>query len=134
VNRCIRAGVALLLITACLRAVGYLLFTLWITAPEQRWASTVARYDGPRFAGLAGEFLPGQLVGYVQDDPEETEIPRPYYLAQYVLAPVILIEDTTPPLVVLNGRPGGTIPPAVGKRPLLRDLGDGVRLFGPEKP
>jgi hypothetical protein len=53
---------------------------------------------------------------------------RRYLLAQYSLAPVLLIEGTDHELIVGNFFPGSSPPAPPGFR-LVRDFGDGVVLF-----
>lgn len=72
------------------------------------------------------------VVGYL-GDPEPTGAGalqhfRRYLLAQYSLAPVLLIESAEPDLVVGNFLPGATPAPPAGFQ-LVRDFGDGLVLF-----
>jgi hypothetical protein len=131
-NGRVRAGLLLVAIAACLGAVYQLASLARLSDPRHRWTGVVAEYDRHRFAGLISSLPAGQVVGYVEDDPDGAEMNRPYYLAQYVLAPCVLVEDATTPLVVVNGRPDSPPRPPMAGGKLLRDLGNGVRLFGRE--
>lgn len=53
---------------------------------------------------------------------------RRYLLAQYALAPVVLIESTEPELVVGNFDSGAVPPPPAGLR-VMRLFGDGLVLY-----
>lgn len=91
-----------------------------------------------RFERLRAELPAGVEVGYL-GDPEVAGAThrdsvaaallhfRRYLLAQYALAPVVLVESTRPDLVVGNFDPG-TRPEPPGFR-LVRDFGDGLRLY-----
>lgn len=77
------------------------------------------------------------VVGYL-GDPEPTgpgalQHFRRYLLAQYSLAPLLLIESTEPELVVGNFDPGPTPAPPAGFQ-LVRDFGDGLVLFRRSAP
>ena len=77
------------------------------------------------------------VVGYVGDpDPAGSgalQHFRRYLLAQYSLAPVLLIESTEPEFVVGNFYRGATPAPPPGFR-VVRDFGDGLILFQRSAP
>lgn len=129
-----RAGGIVLLLSVCLSA-GYQLGYISLTPePEEREASLVAEYDGRRFQGLADALPPGGVVGYVADDPDGPEATQTYYLAQYVLAPCILVRGDRQRLVLVDDPPGRPARPEMAGRRLLRDLDNGVRLYDREEP
>jgi hypothetical protein len=77
------------------------------------------------------------VVGYL-GDPEPTGAGalqhfRRYLLAQYSLAPLLLIESTEPELVVGNFYPGAMPAPPAGFQP-VRDFGDGLILYRRSAP
>lgn len=77
------------------------------------------------------------VVGYL-GDPEPTGTGalqhfRRYLLAQYSLAPLLVLEDTEPEFVVGNFYPGRTPAPPPGFR-VARDFGDGLMLFQRSTP
>lgn len=91
-----------------------------------------------RFERLRAELPAGGEVGYLGDPELTGAIPRDsvaaallhfrrYLLAQYALAPVVLVENTTPDLLVGNFDPGRRPEPS-GFR-LVRDFGGGLLLY-----
>jgi hypothetical protein len=72
------------------------------------------------------------VVGYLGDpDPNEEgalEHFRRYILAQYSLAPLLVVENLEPELVVGNFYPGTTPAAPPGFR-IVRNFGDGLVLF-----
>jgi hypothetical protein len=92
-----------------------------------------------RFAEL-GALLPDTgVVGYLGDPPLTAPTPagsqsaallhfRRYLLAQYALAPALLVEGTEPGLVVGNFDSGPTPPTPAGFQ-IERAFGDGLVLF-----
>lgn len=53
---------------------------------------------------------------------------RRYLLAQYALAPLVLIESTEPEFVIGNFD-SGPLPPAPAQMRVMRDFGDGLVLY-----
>ena len=71
------------------------------------------------------------MIGYVSGAEQfGTEEFRRFLLTEYALAPLVLINDTTPDLIVGNFHPDSvpSAPPAPDLR-LVRDFGDGVWLL-----
>jgi hypothetical protein len=130
-SRRARAGVAGLIVCAASLAAGQLVRNVLAGEPNEHEAALVAEYDTRRFAGVADLLPPGEVVGYVTNDPEPT---RAYYLAQYVLAPCIIVRGEGPRLVLVDDRPESEERPVAVDRRLLRDGGDGVRLYVREGP
>jgi len=92
-----------------------------------------------RFAELRELLRDSELVGYLGDPPPTGPTPqdstaaallhfRRYLLAQYALAPALLIESADPELVVGNFDAGSTPPAPAGYR-IERVFGDGLVLF-----
>jgi hypothetical protein len=92
-----------------------------------------------RFAALRPLLPAHGLVGYLSDPGPIGATPgdsntaalhhfRRYLLAQYALAPALLVESTQPELVVGNFDPGTTPTAPAGLR-IVRDFGDGLVLF-----
>jgi hypothetical protein len=97
-----------------------------------------------RFAELRVLLPDSGLVGYLGDPPPTGPTPRDstaaallhfrrYLLAQYALAPALLIESTEPELVVGNFDPGPAPPTPAGFR-VERAFGDGLVLFRQVRP
>ena len=128
------AGLALLL-TFALLSGAYQLGTALALDGTFRSAHVLRRYDEERLPRLR-PFLPVPgPAGYVDAHPEGDRVGMPLYLAQYVLAPTLLVKGPHGPLVVVDGRPGNAPPATPGVRlVLVRDLGDGVLLCRPEAP
>jgi len=112
----------------------------WPARPQQDEISANDR----RFDRLRPELPTGGLVGYLGDPPLGGATPsdsnavallhfRRYLLAQYALAPVVLVENTEPEFVVGNFDPG-TIPAAPPGFRLVRDFGAGLVLFRRSDP
>jgi hypothetical protein len=111
--------------------------------PPQMAQDEISTYER-RFAELRKALPPHGVVGYL-GHPEPTGINpreanaaallhfRRYLLAQYTLAPLVLIESTEPEFVVGNFDPGFEIPERTGLR-LARDYGDGLVLLRRSEP
>jgi hypothetical protein len=133
-----RSGVALLLIL------------LYAGVSTARWVRRAAAWPAgsaqdeitayeSRFRLLRSALPPRGVVGYLGHPeptgptPEDSNAAallhfRRYLLAQYSLAPVLLIESTDHELIVGNFDPE-SLPPAPRGFRLVRDFGDGVLLF-----
>jgi hypothetical protein len=98
----------------------------------------ISQYER-RFEGLRSALPRRGTIGYV-GSPEPTpwtpgvENPtalqhfRRYLLAQYTLAPLLLVKRTDPDLVIGNFEPGQVPPPPEGFV-LDKDFGNGIVLF-----
>jgi hypothetical protein len=124
----------LLIVCACLSALLQMGRAVMTQSGADPWSGLVVRYDEQRFAEVAAMLPPGGVVGYVEDNPSDAEMPQHYFLTQYVLAPCVLVNDSRRLYVLVNGRPDGEVWSPVAEGRLLRDLGNGVRLFGREGP
>ena len=62
---------------------------------------TVGNFDN-RFALLHKSLKPGTVLGYISDNPDDTEAQAEFYLTQYALAPAIISANTGERFVVAN--------------------------------
>lgn len=126
------------------------LVLLYSAVSATRWVDTAAGWprDGhvdeisandARFAEIAGALPASGQVGYLGDPALGGDTPRErndralahfrrYLLAQYALAPVVLVESTEPDLVIGNFD-AASVPAAPDGFELARDFGDGVVLY-----
>jgi hypothetical protein len=133
-NRRVRIGVIVLMVCALVRCVWQVVDVVVTDAPAARYPTIVAEYDGPHYAGLV-EVLPArEVAGYITDDPDSAEAARSYFLSQYVLAPCVLVQEEEGKLILVDDPPDHAPRPSMAGRRLLRDLGNGVRLFGLKEP
>jgi hypothetical protein len=123
-----RVGVALLIAVACLSSVGRLVEAIRNTDPQYRWTARVADYSAERYAGLEDVLPPRVVVGFVDGGACDNPV-QAYYLTQYALAPRVVVQDDGPPWVLVDGRPDRPLRELPGSVVLVRDLGNGVRLF-----
>jgi hypothetical protein len=107
----------------------------WPARASQDEISTYER----RFAQLRTMLPARGVVGYLGHPEPAGATPREanaaallhfrrYLLAQYTLAPILLIESTKPEFVVGNFDPGAAPPTSAGLH-AVRDFGDGLLLF-----
>jgi hypothetical protein len=130
--------------------IALLLVLLYLGASTARWLQRGAEWPATssqdeisayeqRFQQLRSVLPTGRLVGYLGHPDPTGPTPREakaaallhfrrYLLAQYALAPVVLIESTEPEFVVGNFDPEAQTPAPAGLR-VMRDFGDGVVLF-----
>ena len=111
---------------------------------DERAPAAAVVYE-QRFAGLAEIASPGLVAGYVTDKLGAGGFTDPialqeFFLAQYAVAPIILVRGTEPDLVIANFPDLGDPDAArrmvilIDRLGLLRDYGDGVLLLGePER-
>ena len=128
------AGIILLIVCTSLSAAWQLGRVAMLGTGAEPWSDLIVHYDEQRCAEVAALLQPGGVVGYVEDEPLNATMPQHYFLTQYVLAPCVLVNDARWPLVLVNGRPEVEVRPPMVEGRLLRDLGNGVRLFGREGP
>jgi hypothetical protein len=127
-----RAGIAiaLLLLPALGRSVIFLGEACQF-GPGYRWTDEVLPYEGPRLARVRPLLLPGARIGFLEDRYPRREHWWKYYVCQYVLAPVVIHNDPTLPIVLVNFR-DSTVnpqPPPGFEYQLMADCGEGVRLY-----
>ncbi len=116
-------GIVLLLLT---------LISALATLPGLRRPDDVGYYE-KRFGRLRPLLPAGETVGLLTNLPARNEFlrGREHLLAQYVLAPAIVVRRGDTPLIIVDVYPGP--PPLTGAdlaglEPVA-DLGDGVALF-----
>ena len=97
-----------------------------IATPTPDAASSISTFD-TRFAALKSA-VPGETVlGYFTDsDMQDVAVQAEYHVAQYALAPIIVLNRSDQKLVVGMLHKPGNPPPNFE---LVRDFGNGVKLF-----
>jgi len=135
--------------------IALVLVLLYAGASTVRWLQLGARWPARasqddisanerRFAALRPLLPAHGLVGYLGDPEPSGATPREanaaallhfrrYLLAQYALAPALLVESTEPDLVVGNFDPGTTPTAPAGLR-IVREFGDGLVLLRRSAP
>jgi hypothetical protein len=135
--------------------IAILLVLLYAGASTVRWLHRGAQWPArstqdeistyERHFGKIRALLPGHgIVGYLSDPAPAGATPveanaaallgfRRYLLAQYTLAPVLLVKGTQPELVVGNFGSGAAPEVPAGLR-VVRDFGDGLVLFRRSAP
>jgi hypothetical protein len=123
--------------------VGLLLVLAYAAVSDVRWiyraaqgvrdahvVDSISSYER-RYRELKQALPHEGVIGYVSAGQQfGTEDFRRFLLTEYALAPLVLINDTTPDLIVGNFHPDSvpSAPPAPDLR-LVRDFGDGVWLL-----
>ena len=85
-----------------------------------------------RFASIRKALPAHGVVGYATDaTSDQTTRSAEYYLTQYALSPVVVVEDSTQPLVVANFHTSSVNPEVLRARHLVpvQDFGNGVFLL-----
>lgn len=131
-----RVAIALVLLYALASAAAWVKEAL----PASGLPATdeISAYDA-RFQELRTALPARGVVGYLGDPAPVGPTPgergaasllhfKRYLLAQYALAPAVLIEGTEPEFVVGNFDPGH-VPPAPAGFRVVRDFGQGLVLF-----
>jgi hypothetical protein len=92
--------------------------------------------DEARFKGLRAMLPPRGTVGYLSDIGGSPLNPKPYYLTQYFLAPVVVAPDTAHQLVVANFASRSAIAALAAAHGLIveRDFSNGVALLRRPRP
>jgi hypothetical protein len=133
-----RDGWGLLLLLAAATASGAVgLGRALFAPPDPEVAAELDYYDRQRFEGVRPLLPRPGVIGYREDSPPRSgRVAVVFRFTQYALTPVVLREDAGGPLVLVNGRAEAAPHPKAGGRPLplLRDAGDGVRLYGARGP
>jgi hypothetical protein len=85
-----------------------------------------------RFASIRKALPLHSVVGYATDAaPDQTTRSTEYYLTQYALSPVVVVDDSNQPLVVANFHTTSVNPQLLRARRLVpvQNFGDGVFLL-----
>jgi hypothetical protein len=137
----VRIALGLVLLYAAASSVAWLQRAA--AAPGRLRQDEISAYE-LRFKELRAT-LPSQgVVGYIgSPDPAGTATGdanaaallhfRRYLLAQYTLAPLVIVEDAASELVIGNFEPGVAPPPPAGLE-LIRDFGGGILLYRRSAP
>ena len=85
-----------------------------------------------KFAQLKTDLPARGVVGYISDETDVNERTKKYYLAQYALAPLIVVDNTSQPLVIGDFNKEESA--VSGNLVLRKRFGNGIVLFSqPEK-
>ncbi|MBI3781729.1 MAG: hypothetical protein HY278_11840, partial [candidate division NC10 bacterium] len=101
-------GIILLMLFVLISDVRLLKETVSLDASSMG-SDTITRYE-KRFDGLKKILPPYGVVGYITDAEAEDATFNDYFLAQYALSPVIVVNSPDRELVVGNFRDAGTSP------------------------
>lgn len=84
-----------------------------------------------RLGGIRDALPRSGTIGYVTDAPDYAGFIERFYLAQFSLAPLIVVPSADLPVVIGDFRSGGPlpVPPPVTRLRLAREFGGGVVLF-----
>lgn len=127
----VRAGLVLLLLYAGVSDARWL-YRAVRGGLEAHRVDPITRYE-LRFSALKRALPVRGVVGYTSGLPAEefvSEDFKRFLLTEYALAPLIIVNDTTPQLVIGNFDPERirTVPTVPGLE-TVRDFGDGLRLL-----
>jgi hypothetical protein len=126
-------AVGLLLVPALVHAAAILSLAIgaW-PDPDYRASQLVQACDRTGMCRLQEVLAPSTRIGFLDDPalPPGDHVRR-YYLTQYAVAPVIVLDDPALPTVLGNFGDQQRLPrPAAGTRyELMVDLGGGIRLY-----
>lgn len=134
----VRVGIAVLIVLLYAGATATQWVTRAVTARPRRGQDEISVYER-RFEPIRALLPARGTVGYLGHPDPTGPTPetanaaallhfRRYLLAHYTLAPLLLIESTTPEFVVGNFEAGAVPPPPAGFH-LVRDFGDGLVLY-----
>jgi hypothetical protein len=118
----------LLLILLCLNSSIYLLKQ---SGPPRRHLygkDEISLYDG-RFDGVKAMLPAHGVVGYIGDPQGESDAVMDYYLTQYALSPLIVDRSAAHHLVIGNFSDANLAALVDHDLTLVRDFGNGVRLY-----
>jgi hypothetical protein len=101
---------------ACLSAGWQLAHALMHIGAGFRTAALVAHYDRERFAALKDLLPPQGVLGFRADDACTNPV-QTYYLAQYSLAPRLVVTDPTRRPLIIDGEPFPAQNPMDGRTP-----------------
>jgi hypothetical protein len=139
----LRAGLAVLLVLVYAGVTTVQWVTRAATARPSRGQDEISAYER-RFESLRAALPARGVVGYLGHPDPTGPTPemanaaallhfRRYLLAHYALAPLLLIESTTPEFVVGNFD-AGAVPPAPSGFQVVRDFGAGLVLYRRSSP
>jgi len=94
----VKLGVLLLLILTAL--LNNLFFVRLTRSPSTPFGQDDVSPADERFAQLKTDLPARGVVGYISDETDVNERTKKYYLAQYALAPLIVVNNTNQPLVI----------------------------------
>lgn len=101
-------------------------FNLLLDVPHSEFGD-IGQFD--RGVALLRPALPRTgVVGFYTDAPAGANALQEYYLTQYALAPLIVLNNTDQKLVVSSTRSAGSRPPNPNLE-LVRDFRNGMQLF-----
>jgi hypothetical protein len=129
----VRVGVLSMILFALLSSGLALRWTLERAASGSR-RDEVGRYEA-RFQTLRSALPSTGVVGYLAEPkgserPFDADYAKRFYLTQYALAPLIVVDSTEPALVIGNFRSAGAKRGGTNLGLILvGDFGDGVLLF-----
>jgi hypothetical protein len=127
----VRAGLVLLLLYVGVSDARWL-YRAVRGALDARRVDPITRYE-LRFNALKRVLPPRGVVGYASGLPPEefvSEDFKRFLLTEYALAPLVIVDDTTPELVIGNFDPERIRDvPALPGLETVRDFGDGLRLL-----
>jgi len=116
----------LLAINALFTNLSYVRLTRSLAKPG---AQDEVSLNEKRFAELRAALPQRGVIGYISDEPDPNEKIKKYYLAQYALAPLIVVNEIDRPLVIGNfSSPEGELRVSDKLVPFRR-FEDGVVLF-----
>ena len=98
----------------------------WAIAQDE-----ISRYEA-RFQLLRGTLPPEGVVGYLSEPrrpPHDLGWSKGFFLTQYALSPLVVVDGTAPALVIGNFPAGLTRYAPDPTLALVGDFGDGVLLF-----
>jgi hypothetical protein len=132
----VRAGLVLLLLYAGVSDARWL-YRAVRGGLDARRVDPITRYE-LRFSALERALPRRGVVGYTSGLPPEkfvSEDFRRFLLTEYALAPLVIVNDTTPQLVIGNFPPD-SVPSTLStdRRRVVRDFGDGVWLIRKTAP
>jgi hypothetical protein len=127
----VRAGLVLLLLYAGVSDARWL-YRAVRGGLDARRVDPITRYE-LRFSALKRALPLRGVVGYTSGLPPEefvSEDFKRFLLTEYALAPLVIVNDTTPQLVIGNFDPERIrAAPALRGLETVRDFGDGLRLL-----
>jgi hypothetical protein len=129
-------GITLLLIVAVISSAVSLTRAVQL-GPDYRYADMVTDYEGRRLNDIRPLLPSFTTISYLNEQPYPDDPAAPsYYLAQYFLAPtIVVIDGSTQGRVLVDGQPDRE-PAVLSRRRLVLeyDAGNGVRLYRVEEP